>query len=56
MFGFLIGWGVFWLLVWLFVWYIGRSEGDNGMVGAGATFSIFSVFFIIAVVIGNLVS
>jgi hypothetical protein len=56
MFGFFVGWGVFWLLIWLvaLVWgLLGRSDG---LTGCGALGIAFSVIYLIAVVVGKLVT
>jgi hypothetical protein len=56
MFAFLIGWSVFWLLLWLFVFAIGVYVKNESMVGDGFCFSGISAVFLLAVILGKLVS
>ncbi len=57
MFSFLIGWGIFWLLFWLFIMVVGISDGrdTNNLTGMGGFFSVVSLFFLVAVLIGGLI-
>lgn len=56
MFGFLVGWGVFWLLIWLGVLLIGVVSKEENWTGAGIMFGAISVFYLIAVIVGQLVT
>jgi len=56
MFGFFVGWGVFWLLLWVMVWMLGLLSRHDGMQGFGILGTIFSVIYLIAVIVGRVVS
>lgn len=53
MFGFLLGWGIFWLLIWITVALIGHYTRSEEWLGAGTVFAVISIFYLIAVIVGN---
>lgn len=56
MLGFLVGWGVFWLLIWLAIWFIGAKDNDSELTGPGVIGAAISVFYLVAVLAGRMVS
>lgn len=56
MFGFFVGWGVFWLLLWMLALFVGLLGRSDGLTGMGALGTVFSVIYLIAVIVGKLVA
>lgn len=56
MFGFLVGWGTFWLLTWVIIWMMGLVMRHEALQGFGILGSIFSMIYLIAVAVGQLMN
>lgn len=56
MFGFFVGWGVFWLLIWVTALIAGLLGKSDGLTGVGGLGTAFCVIYLIAVVVGKLVT